>query len=180
MKLFFALLLLLTGCGDDQIVALQNKAEQQQYESEDLTKRIEAMEQRLSSTEGADRWTPINFSKNTFLPVETSLGNLVVAPKKVEPYLTGYRVRVSIGNPLAATISSFKIVARTSRSSNSLSPLDKSKHPSAQIREFPFTRTLEGSSWNDVEFVLHPLSPEELKSLSIRVETTGIRLKESR
>lgn len=83
---------------------------------------------------------------------------------KIEPYLEGHKITISIGNPYAFTFSNVK---------GSLN-YGKDWIDSKQV-DVSFTESLRGGAWNTLVVTVNPSKPEEMRVLYIELnaQTAG-------
>lgn len=119
---------------------------------------------------------------NEFQRLRSSAGLLLVSLEEVTPYLDGYKLRVSIGNPSFATYGGFKVKARWGpRADPGPFNLAKFRERQAQIKEkeISFTERLEPGLWNEVELILTPATATQVGFIQISIDSNYVSLRKS-
>ncbi|HLX84401.1 MAG TPA: DUF3251 domain-containing protein [Terriglobales bacterium] len=106
-------------------------------------------------------------------------GFLLVSVQEVTPYLDGYKVGLSIGNPLSASFAGFTAKVKwgkkydyTKYTSESFDEWQKG----IQEKEVSFSNILQSGSWNKVELVLTPATAPQLGYVTLSITTNTVRL----
>ncbi len=108
--------------------------------------------------------------------LDTDVASFLVSLSDASPYLDGYKVKLSIGNPSTADFNGFEVKAAWGKR---LAPgADYAAwKASLQERTFSMPETLRSGAWNPVEFVLAPAKADSMGTIrfSINVNTVGFR-----
>lgn len=118
-------------------------------------------------------------SSRTFQRLDTDTSSFLVAVEDVVPYLNGYKLTVSIGNPTTATFSGVTIKIRWGKAYNFNEFSDSSYaewSKSIQEKDVSLTGDLSPGSWNDVDLYLLPATADELGYLEISMTSPTISL----
>ena len=179
-----ALCLFVAGCSDKtdqtkQFAAIQEENKRLEAETivlrqdvgqlkTDMKKDEEAVLFLLSKINEADSPKPalLSGTERGFELAKTEYGSFLVSIADVEPYLDGFSVTLSIGNPLDADITSGTIsIKYGTSSSGTLGTV-------SQDIEQP----LIGGRWTDVVIVVAPAKPEQLGYLGVSLDPSGLFL----
>jgi len=121
----------------------------------------------------------LNLTDRTYQRLDMDNGFLLVSVDSAEPYLTGYKLHLRIGNPLAATYSGFKAKVKWSKA------YDYAKYTAAsyeewkksvQEKEFDLADSISSGNWNLVELILTPATAEQLGNVELSISTNTIQL----
>jgi len=119
-----------------------------------------------------------------FQRLTTDSGFFLIAINNVEPYLDGYKVTFSIGNPFSATYKNLKInVTWGKRLLDALA--GKEKDPDAFMnwqhnlhqKELSIPDELLPASWNRVKLVLTPAKSDDLGYISLTLNAGAVILR---
>src|SRR5262249_7141847 len=102
--------------------------------------------------------------------IDTVSGFFLISCDDAKPYLDGYKLSLRVGNPTTATYSGFRFNVRWGGTFQS--PSDTTFHQ----KDVSFTNTLKPASWNNVDLVITPATPEEMKSIFVSMETPEMKL----
>lgn len=133
------------------------------------------IETRLSILERARNVVVVDPSDPSFSVCETADGKLYVSTARVEPYLDGVRVHLSIGNPQSADFNNLEVHCHWSPF---ITTNDWTWHWGHES-----TNTLLGTfaagSWHKAEISLLPCTTDELKGAQIEFFTGEVGLHEA-
>lgn len=104
-------------------------------------------------------------SINMYRRIDSVSGYFLFIVKDITPYLNGYKIKFTIGNPSYATYKGYK-----------LKILWGDNFLSLKEANFSFTQDLKPGSWNNAEFVLAPAKSEEVNYIVVSIETDIIQL----
>ena len=173
-----AALFLLTSCGEDtriatietQVKELQGKLATAQEEESNLRRKLEMID-LIRSTEEVAYLMP---SAEGYSVLRTDVGQLTIALQNVQPYASGSRVTLRIGNLSAAHILGLKATL-------DWGSIDKKGSPNnqeAKSRDVSLGELLGSGSWTNIEVVLDGVPPNELGFVRVHdVTHRGIRLR---
>jgi len=147
----------------------------------DLEIKVRLIETQASLYETA--WFDTTGGKG-YQRVDANMGYFLVGLEKVEPYLDGQKITLSIGNPGNVTFHGFKIRASWSgrMPAANLSPEEKSKVWEAfrsnkeREKEIALVDSLRPGTWNRVQFIISPKKAEEFGMLGIGITTNEVSL----
>jgi hypothetical protein len=185
MKAFFllALSLLVSGCTDRsdraRMAAIEEKNKRLEDGSillrqdisqlkSDVKKDEEAVLFLLGKINETDGIKPASLSGTTkgFELARTDYGSFLVSLVDVQPYLDGYKVTLSIGNPLDADVTDGTISVKFGPSeADSLNTV-------SQAIEEP----LAGGHWTNVSVTIAPARAEQLGYMGVSLDPTGMEL----
>jgi hypothetical protein len=145
-----------------------------------LEKRITALESRVGRLEYAS-------SKNLTAELDVSdpkgyqrltndSGTFLVSLAKVEKYLDGYKITISIGNITTATFNGFDLTLKSGTKEPPFSDAWISWYKTLKTKTETYTQDLKPGLWNDVEIIIIPASPYELGYLQLKIATNKITL----
>lgn len=172
-----------------QIISEQNKRYTAlQQENEKLKADISRLNERASSLEGYRTYTIsalgslekrpayLNDSGNYGI-ARTAHGPVLLAVEKVQPYLDGYKVTLSVGNITAANYTGAAFDVSWGL------PLDLKKYTaeeyskSQKIKIFSSIVNFNSGSYTYVDATLTPAKPEEIKEITVGIEFNRISLR---
>jgi hypothetical protein len=99
--------------------------------------------------------------ESTYQPLETAVGKIFIVCKESTPYLDGYKVKVSIGNPLACQLNglTIKAIAGTNK-----------------VQTFSFLEDFNSGTWTDLQMTFSPASASDMKDITTWAETSRLTL----
>jgi hypothetical protein len=185
MKIFPLLLLCLfvVGCTDRsnqaRLAAIEEKNKRLMDESillrqdmaqlkADMRKDEEAVLFLLTKINEPDGTKPASISGTTkgFELAKTEYGSFLVSLINVEPYLDGFKVTLSIGNPLDADVTDGTISIKFGTSAtDSLSTVSQA-----------IDQPIAGGRWTDVVVAIAPARAEQLGYMGVSLDPTGMLL----
>jgi hypothetical protein len=163
-------------------------------EVEELKKQIVALTRELSDLEEDKKasdsvmyqvWADVSnlkkasavldpASPNEYIRIESDVGPLLVSLKNVEPYLDGYKVQLTVGNPLSLTFKGFELAATWAPR---LSGTDYAGWLKKQKKKtFSLTQDLLSGRWNAVTLILSETKAEEVGYLEVSSTINTISL----
>ena len=104
----------------------------------------------------------------------SNMGEFLVAVKKVEPYLDGYKIYLLIGNPTNVTYEGFNLKVKHGRETDFKNYRLWKK--SLKEKNISFVEKLLPGYWNEIELILAPAKPEEIKHIKISIATEEVFL----
>ncbi|MDB5985612.1 MAG: hypothetical protein JWR16_665 [Nevskia sp.] len=128
---------------------------------------------RLSQLESGE--ATVSTEELVYGIAKTNFGAFTVTAKSVTPYLDGFKVKLSFGNLTSATFNGAKITASWGI------PFD-GKNVDAYLKsqknkEFSVTNSFPSGAFSDVEVILTPAMPEEVKSLSVGLQLDQLAMR---
>lgn len=142
-----------------------------------LSNCVQRDELRELTKDEAYRFASIDTDSKGYGKIETGLGTLFVSTQSAEPYLDGYKVHLSIGNPYFVTYSDFKLIA--SWGPPLTNGAEFTKWSAAQKNKTnEVTTPLYPGAWNAVELILAPATADELRNAQVAIELDKINLRE--
>jgi Protein of unknown function (DUF3251) len=138
-----------------------------QPSAEDLAKEVAALKKEVADLKARYASAQLDpAAPNKYESLQTPAGLLLVSVSKVERQADGYKVQLSIGNPVLTTFKGFRL-------SVSWGPRGQKKIKS---QEFPFTKTLVSGHWNSVSLVLPDTKPEDFGALEVSIDVDSLSL----
>jgi hypothetical protein len=146
----------------------------------DLAKRVQklqgvvyGLQLRVSQLESGD--ATVSTEEQVYGIAKTNFGTFTVTAKSVTPYLDGFKVKLSFGNLTSATFNGAKINV-------SWGPPYDEKNAETYVssqknKEFSVTTRFPSGAFSDVEVVLTPAKPEEVKSLSVGIQLDQLAMR---
>lgn len=167
------------GVSAKDIAELRAEVKDLQTKVQQLDSQITFYYTLLADKQDRKDSVSLNLSEKTYQRLDMDNGFLLISVESAEPYLTGYKLHLSIGNPLLATYPGFKVKVKWSKAydySKFTSASYEEWKKSVQEKEFDLTNSLSSGSWNPVELVLAPATPEQLGDVELSITTNTIRL----
>ncbi len=121
----------------------------------------------------------IDIGSKEYQLVETNVGPLLVALRDVKPYLNGQKLTIALGNPWFTSYSGaeFKLTwAKTLEFGKPDFDYEEWKK-TKQEKTVKITNTLSSGSWNPVEIVLTPATPDQLGYLNLEINLDQLSLR---
>jgi hypothetical protein len=121
----------------------------------------------------------LNLTDRSFQRIDTDTGFFLVSVEEVTPYLNGYKLHLSVGNPMSAKYSGVKIKIKWGKSydfSKYSEPSFNVWQKSVQEKEFPITEMLQAGTWNKVELILAPATIDQLGFVRLSISTDTVAL----
>lgn len=160
---------------------------------QDLTARVTALEHQLKDLQGEVSYyrylldqkqtthdtIQINSNSRTFQRIDTDNSTFLVALDTITPYMKGYKLNVSIGNPSNATFSGARIKVRWGKAYNWANFTEasyKQWQSTIQQKETELKQDLVPGAWNPVELMLVPSTKDELGFLELSMTTRSMTL----
>ena len=167
------------GEGSTTSTALSASAENAQ-QLEELKKRVSRLEvQRLlleSRIESLESGVAtVSTEEQGYSIARTQFGPFTVSTRSATPYLDGYKIKLRFGNLTNADFSGAKLNLGWGP------PIEGMEHDawkSAQKqREVSVTNQFRSGSFTDLEVILTPAKPEEVRSFTVGLELNRLELR---
>lgn len=111
--------------------------------------------------------------------MDTDNGFFLVSVEEAAPYLSGYKIHLTIGNPSNATYRNYKLKIKWSKQ------YDWAKYTQAsydewnkaiQEKEISYPESLEPGTWNGVDVILAPVTADQLGYMTLSMEASTVSL----
>lgn len=188
-------LLLVAGCNNHNSALesarqseIERRADQAGVQLAQFRKEMDAMKFVLSGVlEERDDWGAVDPTDTGYAHVDCGVGKLLVSCENAAPYLDGHRIKLKIGNPYRMNFKGFTLRARfgkqppvlTDNNYEALGIAWKEWKKSLSTKDVKFLETLESGTWTEVEMILSPSKPEDIRHISLKVQTDVILLSDS-
>jgi hypothetical protein len=96
--------------------------------------------------------------------IDTSMGSFLIGLKDVSPYLDGYKLSISIGNPSSITYTRSEITVRWVTDTL------------IQTSKTTIIEDLNPGYWNRAEVIISPAKADDISKLEITMETNTVEL----
>jgi hypothetical protein len=114
-------------------------------------------------------------SPNSFSVVDSTVGPILVALKSVEPYLTGYRVTLQLGNPHAVKIIGYTYdVWWSDRTIGDPGADTPDWYKNRKHRQLRGTVPLEPGSWRTTTIIFPETAAKDLKYIEVSININGV------
>lgn len=162
--------------------------------TQDPTKdRLSALEKRLSDLESTVAYykylidqkqvkydsIQVDPSNHSFQRLDSDTSTFLVSAEDASPYLNGYRLKLSIGNPSDAKFTGVKVKVRWARVydfSKFTSESYKTWQSSIHEKEVALADDLMPGAWNNVDLDLVPAASDELGYLEVSIASPSVVL----
>ncbi|HEY2232799.1 MAG TPA: hypothetical protein VGK01_04920 [Candidatus Angelobacter sp.] len=121
----------------------------------------------------------LDLTEHAFQRLDTDSGTVLVSFEDATPYLNGYKIHLTIGNPSSMGYAGYKLKVRWAKTYDynkyteaSYAEWDKS----IQEKEISFTEKLEPGVWNPAEFILSPAAADQLGYITLTITTNTVSL----
>lgn len=148
-----------------------------------VTTKITALESELKTVRSrlykleakGSQFQSVEFdpSSKGFQRLDTDDGTFLISLQDIKPYANGFRVSMSVGNPLGADYSGFKVHAEWG---TGIDKIAENEEWPQHKNDFDFTEVLRGGTWNKIVLPLAPAKPEEIEYISISMDTPQVLL----
>lgn len=148
-------------------------------EVETLKAKLEFDEYLLSMKQVKTDSISLDLTQRSYQRLDTDTGFFLVSVEEALPYLNGYKIRLSVGNPSNATYKDYKLTVKWNKA------YDWGKYSQAsyeewnkavQEKEISFPDSLQPGAWNSVDLILAPVSPDQLGYLTLSMSTSTLSL----
>jgi hypothetical protein len=121
----------------------------------------------------------LDLTQKAYQRLDTDNGFFLVSVEEAVPYLNGYKIHLSIGNPSYATYKNYTLKVRWSKA------YDWGKYTQTsydewnkriQEKEISFPDSLEAGAWNGVDLILAPVNADQLEYLMLSMSTSTVSL----
>ena len=150
-----------------------------------LTKKVNDLEARANADDivAQTKGRNLDLSGNGgFMKIETDLAMFFVSVKKVEPYLDGVQVTLSVGNPMNATYNGLKMKIKyaTTAYAIDLSATGTDKYDqwkkTLKEKSIDLNTEIKPGTWNTAKFTIPAISPADFKYLNLEINSDSVSL----
>jgi hypothetical protein len=176
--LFFGSVVAAAQAPSKEIAELKNQISALKAKIAVLETNRQEIYRRLSNAEFASsryRTATLDLASKNYQRLDTDMGSFMVAAESVEPYLDGYKVVLSIGNPMLATFNGFKLRVEWATSITKAADYE-TWEKTRQQKEISFTEPLQPGRWNQVELLLPSTKPDQLGYFNLSLDISTISL----
>ncbi|MFL6311260.1 MAG: hypothetical protein ACJ71W_04065 [Terriglobales bacterium] len=164
----------------EELMQLRAEVSRLQEKITKLEGRLSFQEYLLKSKQEKHDQILLDLTEHAFQRLDTDSGIVLVSVEDAAPYLNGYKVHLSIGNPSSMGYSGYKLKVRWGKTydfnkytEESYTEWDKS----IQEKEISFTQKLDPGVWNPAELILTPASPDQLGYMTLASSTNTVSLR---
>ena len=150
----------------DEHAALKKQVQTLQWDLFFLKNRVETLESGEATVSTEEQGYDVS---------RTKFGPFTVSARGAAPYLDGYKVKLRIGNLTNANFNGAKLKLGWGPPYDPKKPEDWEK--SQKKREISITSKLASGSFTEVEVILTPAKPEEIKSFTVGFELDQLELR---
>ncbi|MFL6262548.1 MAG: hypothetical protein ACJ76Y_22855 [Thermoanaerobaculia bacterium] len=150
----------------DEHAALKKQVQSLQWDIFFLKSRVETLESGEATVSTEEQGYDVS---------RTKFGPFTVSTRGAAPYLDGYKVKLRIGNLTNANFNGAKLKLGWGPPYDPKNPEEWEK--SRKKREISLTNKLPSGSFTDVEIILTPAKPEEIKSFTVGFELDQLELR---
>lgn len=125
----------------------------------------------------------IDPSSKGFLRLDHDTGFFLISCKDAEPYIDGYKIIISVGNPFAGTYSNTKFKVKWGKKpTKKLENDDEYRNWRNTLfsKQIDVADDIRAGSWNNVELILTPAKPEDIGHIEITAESPIVSLTKPR
>lgn len=148
---------------------VQNLSEEVRNLKTDLLK----LQFRVDALESGD--ASVSTEEQGYGIAKTNFGAFTISTKAVTPYLDGFKVRLRIGNLTSADFNGAKVTVSWGPPFDEKNPDEYFKNQ--KKREFSLTNKFSSGAFTDLEVVLTPAKPEDVKTLSVGIQLDQLALR---
>jgi hypothetical protein len=161
-----------------EVARLEAQLTESKTTIKDLTSRLVTLE--IWKITQDNHTVALDLSSTNFQRLETDSGTFLVSVENATPYLDGFRLDLSIGNPSSVTYSGFKIHVKW----NSRYDYDHFSEPgysnwqkAQREKDDSFVDRLPPGSWHKISIVLPATAADQLGFLILSMETNTVSLR---
>jgi TolA-binding protein len=148
-------------------------------ELETLKKDLQYRLVRVELTQNANQTALLDLTSHAYQRLDSSTGTFLISFEDATPYLDGYRVALSIGNPSFATFKGFKLHVKWNTKydwANYTSTSYAEWNKTMQERDSSFVDELKPGTWNIVTLLLPSTTNSQLSYFLVSIETSTVSL----
>ena len=164
----------------DQIHALQQMVDSQKSQLEALAADSKSQSDKIDQcnsqlTTLSDRGVNLDPTNKSFVPLKTDEGTLLIACDDSQPYQSGYRLTIKIGNPTTAIFHGGVVhlaFGPAWKPSTDYTQWQKT----LRSADYPFPQTLEPGVWTNVSLLIAPATADDLTYLKATMDLNSLSL----
>ena len=118
-------------------------------------------------------------SDKGYLPINSTVGTLLISLADIKKYANGYKIILNIGNPTLATFNNINLTASYGKAYQEKEDVIKWEKNLKKIK-IPINKPVLPGVWNKFSIVLSPAKEEDLEHIEIHFEGSSIFLMEDR
>ena len=148
-------------------------------EIETLKSKLSLDEYFLKSKQDRSDAVTLDLTQKAYQRLDTDNGFFLISVEEAVPYLNGYKIHITIGNPSYATYTDYKLKVRYSKSFDWGKYTDASYdewNKAIQEKEISYPQSLLPGTWNGVDVVLAPVTADQLGYLTLSMTTSTVSL----
>lgn len=149
----------------DKQAELADRVEYLSAEIGDLRDRVDALESGAAT---------VTTDGNGYDVARTRFGAFTVSTRGATPYLDGYKVRLRIGNLTTANFTGATLKLEWGPPYNSMRASERRKNMKKKDVNIP--NRLTSGSFTEVDVILTPAKPEEIKTFTVGLELNQLGL----
>jgi len=123
-----------------------------------------------------DRTVTFDTSDQGYFVVNSETGVFFVRLKKAAPYLDGYLLQLSVGNPMNATYNGATLKIWWGPAYDPGKGTYEDWEKSLSYKEVKVADELTAGYWTDVDAILSPASSEDMKTVRLGIVTDKVQL----
>ena len=176
----------LTSADHGRIQQLSRQVDDLRKEILGLRQEIETLKSKLSldeyflkSKQDRSDAVTLDLTQKAYQRLDTDNGFFLISVEEAVPYLNGYKIHITIGNPSYATYTDYKLKVRYSKSFDWGKYTDASYdewNKAIQEKEISYPQSLLPGTWNGVDVVLAPVTADQLGYLTLSMTTSTVSL----
>lgn len=121
----------------------------------------------------------LDLTQSAFQRLDTDTGFFLVSVEETAPYLNGYKIHMTIGNPSYATYANYKLKLRYNKSFNwgnyTQAAYDE-WNKGMQEKEISYPDFLKPGTWNGVDVILAPATSDQLGYVTLSMSASTVSL----
>jgi hypothetical protein len=121
------------------------------------------------------KYSHISIDTSNFTLVETNLAPLLVSVKRINNYMNGYSVLLSIGNISTCDFKGFDLTAIWNKPYDNIQNIVEYKKSEKSYKN-TYANDLRGGSWTEIIVNLSPMTVDEANNISINIELNRVSL----
>ena len=162
-----------------ELSALRVKVATLEENLKDLAAKLGSDEYLLSQKQDRQDTIVLTLTDHTFQRLDTDTGFFLISVQEVTSYLNGYKLSLSIGNPMAAKYSGAKVKLTWNTFYDAHKYTEASFQEwqkNEQEKEVVLPTTLLPGTWNNIDVILAPATIDQLGDVTFTMSTNTVLL----
>lgn len=160
----------------ESVEALLNEMDTLNQSIEDLNSNVEILEERNDKMESFvdelmiendEEFSILDIRNSGYVVSWTEIGPLLVRIESIEPYLSGYKLELIIGNPLDVTYNGLELELKCMTDYMDNKPI---------IQSFSVADSIEAGRWNNIDIIVNDVTEKNMAYLKFDFQADNVML----